>query len=258
MRVTEEMINPFGGNSFLTFISPTLGDLPVELLTNEDFRNAPIYKELSPFEQYRSRSGLYWSTTSPSAIGISKFINDTIGGGDDFIPGSVMGMRVDIQPDVIEHVLGFMTGGVGTLARQTADTLTSNVPNAAMGQWESDMIRTTPFVNKFLTAVTDKDRAGDYYEKRNDVFAVRRSYRSAVEARDAQQIAVLRQRYPEILRIMEPVRKIDNAITKLRTRLKLIKVNPNIPRKRRLEFEEKIEDRIFQLQQRAMQLMSVI
>ena len=258
LRVTEEMINPFGGNSFLTFISPTLGDLPVELLTNEDFRNAPIYKELSPFEQYRSRSGLYWSTTSPSAIGISKFINDTIGGGDDFIPGSVMGMRVDIQPDVIEHVLGFMTGGVGTLARQTADTLTSNVPNAAMGQWESDMIRTTPFVNKFLTAVTDKDRAGDYYEKRNDVFAVRRSYRSAVEARDAQQIAVLRQRYPEILRIMEPVRKIDNAITKLRTRLKLIKVNPNIPRKRRLEFEEKIEDRIFQLQQRAMQLMSVI
>ena len=258
LSVTEEMINPFGGNSFLTFLSPTLGDLPVELLTNEDFRNAPIYKELSPFEQYRSRSGLYWSTTSPSAIGISKFINDTIGGGDDFIPGSVMGMRVDIQPDVIEHVLGFMTGGVGTLARQTADTLTSNVPNAAMGQWESDMIRTTPFVNKFLTAVTDKDRAGDYYEKRNDVFAVRRSYRSAVEARDAQQIAVLRQRYPEILRIMEPVRKIDNAITKLRTRLKLMKVNPNISRERRLEIEEKIEDRIFQLQQRAMQLMSVI
>lgn len=258
LSVTEEMINPFGGNSFLTFLSPTVGDLPVELLTNEDFRNAPIYKELSPFEQYKSRSGLYWSTTSPSAIGISKFINDTIGGGDDFIPGSVMGMRVDIQPDVIEHVLGFMTGGVGTLARQTADTLVTNVPNAAMGQWESDMIRTTPFVNKFLTAVTDKDRAGDYYEKRNDVFAVRRSYRSAVEARDAQQIAVLRQRYPEILRIMEPVRKIDNAITKLRTRLKLIKLNPNVPRERRLEFEEQIEDRIFQLQQRAMQMMRVI
>lgn len=255
LSVTEEMINPFGGNSFLTFLSPTVGDLPVELLTNEDFRNAPIYKELSPFEQYKSRSGLYWSTTSPSAIWMSKFINDTIGGGDEFIPGTVMGMRVDIQPDVIEHILGFMTGGVGTLARQTADTLTTNLPNAAMGQWESDMIRSTPFVNKFLTAVTDKDRAGDYYEKRDDVFAVRRSFRNAVEARDARQIAALRERYPEIIRIMEPIRKIDNAITKIRTQLKLIKANPNLSRERKLEIEDAVDKRVFELQQRAMQLM---
>jgi hypothetical protein len=250
-----EMVNPFGGNSFLTFLSPTVGDLPVELLTNEDFRDAPIYKELSPFEQYKSRSGLYWSTTSPSAIWLSRFINDTIGGGDDFIPGEVAGMRVDIQPDVLEHILGFMTGGVGTLANQTLDTVTSNAPNAAMGRWESDMIRTTPFINKFLTAVTDKDRAGDYYELRDDVFAVRRSFRNAVDARDAEQVANLRERYPEIIRIMEPINKIDNAITKLRKKLKLVKQNPNLSRDRKLEIEDMVDKRVLELQQRAMQLM---
>lgn len=251
----EETVNPFGGNSVLTFLSPTVGDLPVELLTNEDFRNAPIYKELSPFEQYKSRSGLYWSTTSPSAIWLSRFINDTLGGGDDFIPGEIAGMRVDIQPDVLEHILGFMTGGVGTLANQTLDTITSNAPNAAMGRWESDMIRTTPFINKFLTAVTDKDRAGDYYELRDDVFAVRRSFRNAVEAKDAQQVAVLRQRYPEIIRIMEPVRKIDNAITQLRKKLKMAKQNPNLSRERKLEIEDMVDKRVLELQQMAMQLM---
>ena len=250
-----EMVNPFGGNSFLTFLSPTVGDLPVELLTNEDFRNAPIYKELSPFEQYKSRSGLYWSTTSPSAIWLSRFINDTIGGGDDFIPGEVAGMRVDLQPDVFEHILGFMTGGVGTLANQTLDTVTSNAPNAAMGRWESDMIRTTPFINKFLTAVTDKDRAGDYYELRDDVFAVRRSFRNAVDARDAEQVANLRGRYPEIIRIMEPINKIDNAITKMRKKLKLVKQNPNLSRDRKLEIEDMVDKRVLELQQRAMQLM---
>jgi hypothetical protein len=251
----EEMVNPFGGNSVLTFLSPTVGDLPVELLTNEDFRNAPIYKELSPFEQYKSRSGLYWSTTSPSAIWLSRFINDTLGGGDDFIPGEIAGMRVDIQPDIIEHVLGFMTGGVGTLANQALDTATSNIPNAAMGRWESDMIRTTPFINKFLTAVTDKDRAGDYYELRDDVFAVRRSFRNAVDARDAEQVSKLRQRYPGIIRIMEPVNKIDNAITKLRKKLKLVKQNPNLSRDRKLEIEDMVDKRVLELQQRAMQLM---
>ena len=251
----EEMVNPFGGNSVLTFLSPTIGDLPVELLTNEDFRNAPIYKELSPFEQYKSRSGLYWSTTSPSAIWLSRFINDTLGGGDDFIPGEIAGMRVDIQPDIIEHILGFMTGGVGTLANQALDTATSNIPNAAMGRWESDMIRTTPFINKFLTAVTDKDRAGDYYELRDDVFAVRRSFRNAVDARDAEQVAKLRQRYPGIIRIMEPVNKIDNAITNLRKKLRLVKQNPNLSRERKLEIEDMIDKKVLELQQRAMQLM---
>lgn len=250
-----EMINPFGGNSPLTFLSPTVGDLPIELLTNNDFRDAPIYKELSPYQPYLSRSGLYWSTTSPSAVWISKFINDTVGGGDDYVPGEILGMRVDIQPDVIEHIFGFMTGGVGRLLSQTVDTATSNIPNAAMGQWESDMIKTTPFLNKFLTAVTDKDRSSDYYDKRDDVFAVRRSFRAALEDGDRQQALAIRQKNPEIVRVMEPINKIDSAITKLRKRLKMIKSSKQIGEAQRKELIDKVEDRIYLLQSRGIQLM---
>jgi hypothetical protein len=108
-----ESFNPFGGNNFWTFAAPTQLDLPVELMTNRNFMDGPIYKELSPFEQYKSRSSLYWSTTSPSAVWVSKFINDNIGGGSDIIPGEVLGKRVDIQPDVIEHIIDFMLGGAG-------------------------------------------------------------------------------------------------------------------------------------------------
>lgn len=253
-----EMINPFGGNSPLTFLSPTVGDLPIELLTNNDFRDAPIYKELSPYQPYLSRSGLYWSTTSPSAVWISKFINDTVGGGDDYVPGEILGMRVDIQPDVIEHIFGFMTGGVGRLLSQTVDTATSNIPNAAMGQWESDMIKTTPFLNKFLTAVTDKDRSSDYYDKRDDVFAVRRSFRAALEDGDRQQALAIRQKNPEIVRVMEPINKIDRAITKLRKRLKMIKSSKQIGEAQRKELIDKVEDRIYLLQSRGIQLMQGI
>lgn len=253
-----EMINPFGGNSALTFLSPTVGDLPVELLTNKDFRDAPVYKELSPYQPHLSRSGLYWSTTSPSAVWTSKFINDTLGRGDDYIPGEILGMRVDVQPDVIEHIFGFMTGGLGRLVNQAADTATSNIPNAAMGGWESDMIRTTPFINKFLTAVTDKDRAGDYYEKRDDVLAVRRSFRAAMQDGDRQRAIGLRNRYPETILIMEPVNKIDRAIMKLRKKLKIIRSNQRITDDKRRELEDKIDTRILMLQNKANKLMQNI
>ncbi len=253
-----EMINPFGGNSALTFLSPTVGDLPVELLTNKDFRDAPVYKELSPYQPHLSRSGLYWSTTSPSAVWTSKFINDTLGRGDDYIPGEILGMRVDVQPDVIEHIFGFMTGGLGRLVNQTADTVTSNAPNYFMNRWESDMIRTTPFINKFFTAVTDKDRAGDYYEKRDDVLAVRRSFRAAMQDGDRQRAIGLRNRYPETILIMEPVNKIDRAIMKLRKKLKMIRSNQRITDDKRRELEDKIDTRILMLQNKANKLMQNI
>jgi hypothetical protein len=127
-----------------------------------------------------------------------------------------------------------------------------------MGGWESDMIRTTPFINKFLTAVTDKDRAGDYYEKRDDVLAVRRSFRAAMQDGDRQRAIGLRNRYPETILIMEPVNKIDRAIMKLRKKLKIIRSNQRITDDKRRELEDKIDTRILMLQNKANKLMQNI
>ena len=255
----EETINPFGGNNPLTFVAPTVLDLPVEVVTNKNFMSAPIYKELSPFEQDKSRSGLYWGTTSPSAIAVSKFINDTIGGGDDFIPGTLpgTGIRIDIQPDIIEHILQFMTGGVGRLANQAVDTAYTAAKDP-MELWQNDMTRNIPMLNKFLTSVTGKDRAGSYYEKRDDVFAVRRSFKDAVESRDRERIIALREKYPEIIRVMEPVRKVDSAIRKLRKQIKLINSSVSLSEDRKRELKDKIDQRILFLQNRANNLMKNI
>jgi hypothetical protein len=54
---------------------------------------------------------------------------------------------------------------------------------------------------------------------------------------------------------MEPINKIDNAIMKLRKKLKLVKQNPNLSRDRKLEIEDMVDKRVLELQQRAMQLM---
>lgn len=237
-----ETVNPFGGNNFLTFLAPTVLDTPVELLTNKNFMDSPIYKELSPYEQYKSRSGLYWSTTSPTAIGISKFINDTIGRGDDIIPGSVLGKRVDIQPDVIEHVIDFMLGGVGKFVTQVGETAVRS-PEMLMNGFEKDMIRRTPLVNKAFTAVTSRDRSGSFYDKRNEVLAIYESLKDARDDNDRERFMRLRDRYRDIIPIIAPLRNINKQIRNLNKMKRNIMKNVNISDDKRREALAKIEDR---------------
>jgi hypothetical protein len=250
MGTASELINPFGGSNKWNWIVPTQLDLPVELLTNKNFMNQPIYKELSPYEQYSSASNLYWSTTSPSAIWISKFINE-IGGGGEKIPGTILGQRVDIQPDVLEHIASFLTGGVGMFAMRSADAVSSTLPAALMGQWEDDMINKTPFLSKFLVSVTEKDKAGKYYENRDEILAVRAEIKNAQQSGDIESVRDVIKRYPEEVKLIGFVNAIENSLRKLRTVKKKIGLSTKISEEDKKTRIKAIDDRISALIARA-------
>jgi len=249
-------INPFGGNNMLSFLSPTQTDLIVELMSNKDFKDQPIYKELSPFDQSKSRSNMYWSTTSPSAVWVSKFINDTLGGGTDVIPGEILGQRMDIQPDVIEHVLGFITGGLGTFVGASFDTATSTIPNAFAGKWSEDMVGKTPILNKFLTKVTEKDRAGDYYSKRDDVMVVLAEIKDAVASGDRERIAAAKATYPERIKVMGRISEIERRLSKLRKTKKLVMESTKMPEDKRQRSIDNINQAINKLMSIGNQIMA--
>jgi hypothetical protein len=245
-----DLVNPFGGSNKWNWIVPTQLDLPIELLTNKNFMNQPIYKELSPYEQYSSASNLYWSTTSPSAIWISKFIN-SLGGGGEKIPGTILGQRVDIQPDVIEHIVEFLSGGVGRFAMRSLDTATNTLPSALMGQWEDDMINKTPFLSKYLQTVTDKDKAGKYYENRDEILSVRAEIKNAQQSGDIESVRDVIKRYPEEVKLIGFVNAIENSLRKLRTVKKKIGLSTKISEEDKKTRIKAIDDRISALISRA-------
>ena len=249
-------LNPFGGDNFATFLAPTQLDLPVELLLNKDFRGNDIYKEQSPYERTQSRSDLYWSTTSPSAIKATKFVNDVIGGGTDVIPGTILGNRIDFQPDILEHVLGFLTGGAGQFVVNMTDFATSTAPDALMGKWESDMVNKTPFLSKFATTVTEKDRSSDYYDKRDDVLLVRSEFMDAMKSGDRERAMAVRQNYPEEVRVMEVINKIDLELSRLRKMRRDINANPRLSDDAKAARVSNIEKRMEQLISQGNVIMS--
>jgi hypothetical protein len=253
-KVTSTL-NPFGGNNMLSMLSPTQTDLIVELVTNKDFKDQPIYKELSPFDQSKSQINLYWSSTSPSAVWMSKFINDTLGGGTDIIPGEILGNRVDIQPDIIEHVLGFLTGGLGTFVGASFDTATSTIPDAFAGRWEADMIGKTPILNKFLTKTTEKDKAGDYYDNRDKVMVVSAEIKDAIKSGDAERIAAARATYPERIKVMGRIAEIEKRLMKLRKTRKLIVKSATMPEDKKQKSLDNIDQAINKLMSLGNQIM---
>jgi hypothetical protein len=248
-------LNPFGGNNMWSFLSPTQSDLIVELMTNKDFKDQPIYKELSPFDQSKSRSNLYWSTTSPSAVFVSKFLNDTLGGGTDVIPGEILGQRMDIQPDVIEHVLGFLTGGLGSFLGASLDTATSTVPDAMSGKWSADMVGKTPILNKFLTQVSEKDKAGDYYTNRDKVMVVQAEIRDAIASGDGERIAAAKATYPERIKVMGRIAEIEKRLAKLRKTKKLVTESTRMPEDKKQKSIDNINQAINKLMALGNQIM---
>jgi hypothetical protein len=186
---------------------------------------------------------------------MSSFLNDTIGGGTDVIPGEILGQRMDIQPDVIEHVLGFLTGGLGSFLGASLDTATSTLPDAMSGKWSADMVGKTPILNKFLTQVSEKDKAGDYYTNRDKVMVVQAEIKDAIASGDGERIAAAKATYPERIKVMGRIAEIEKRLAKLRKTKKLITQSTRMPEDKKQKSIDNINQAINKLMALGNQIM---
>ena len=85
---------------------------------------------------------------------------------------------------------------------RSLDTATNTLPSALMGQWEDDMINKTPFLSKYLQTVTDKDKAGKYYENRDEILSVRAEIKNAQQSGDIESVRDVIKRYPEEVKLI--------------------------------------------------------
>jgi DNA polymerase III delta prime subunit len=110
-------------------------------------------------------------------------------------------------------------------------------------------------VNKFITAVTERDRSGDFYEKRDDVLAVYAELKDAIDNGDAERVAAVRSGYSEYLPLIQPIRSINNEIRKLNQMKRTVLKNPALSEEKKRELKDKIDERIAAFVARGNQLM---
>lgn len=129
--------NPLGSSgSIANMITPTAGDMMIELATNKNFAGNPIYREPSPLARAPlPNSEMGFKKTSPIFKGLSKAVNKATG-GDSEISG-----KVDLNPDVLEHIYETATGGTGKFFKNVYET----IHRGAKGEFIPEK---TPFLSK--------------------------------------------------------------------------------------------------------------
>jgi len=142
-----DAVNPFGTNSPLSLLSPTLLDPITDIYTNKTFTGSPIHPEPQKWNQGIPRSDQKFSTTSPTATAFSKWVYSWSNGA------------VDIYPGDAEYVYKWMFGGLG-----------QNVGNA--GAWANNTmdgketkIENIPIIKAFVPSGWNE--SSRYYELKN-------------------------------------------------------------------------------------------
>lgn len=244
-----DAFNPIGGtSSFLAAAAPTILDPLVELYLNKDWKDAPIYKEESPFGEDQPASQRYWNNTTPELIPITDWIHK-ISGGTEYFPGAV-----EISPNIIEYIGKYYTGGVGTFVGQLHNMAVNTIPDALAGNLEELEIRDIPVANKVIGNVTSRASTEKFYAIREDVNRARKELEGALKAGDTEGVQAAFKAYPGLLAIYAPVKAMNSVRQNLITRIRKIEANTHLPDAAKKKAVDPLKERLKDLERRSIAL----
>ena len=130
--------NPIGaGHDFLSTVTPTFIQPFAEIGTNKNFMGSPIRPQQNQFGPEKPDSQLAFKSVSGQAKWIAETINN-LTGGNKYEPGAI-----DFSPEVLDHVVAFLTGGAGTFVSRAANAPAKIV--SGKSEWND-----VPVVRRFL------------------------------------------------------------------------------------------------------------
>jgi hypothetical protein len=208
--------------------TPTLARSLVQLGWNEDFAARMIYRENDPYGIPSPESSLYMRSTPGAYKAISQVLNDITGGTQNISGG------VDINPDVIQHLVNYYGGGAWSFVEKTADFAARSVTGQEVENYR------TPFVGKVLGTVTPYQDQSLFYERRNELGQI---FREA-ENRQGQEGVEFRAENREQIRLYLDAVDISNNLRDLRQERDIIEASDNLDDETKRDRLESVEERM--------------
>jgi hypothetical protein len=186
VRVTFDAFNPIGsGGHWLNIFLPTVFDPAIEIATNQSFTGAPISPTRYPGD-HSPDSQKHFAATPDAFQKTAEFFNWATG-GNEIEPGAV-----DVSPDTIEHLWGYVVGGIGRFFGQTVD-VAGKVATGRTDELEWEHI---PIVKSFRGKYDDDARRAEYYRLREEVQTAREYYVDYLESGNEEAAEDFKSRYP--------------------------------------------------------------
>lgn len=235
--------NPItGSHSLANFVAPTVVDPIVDIYGNKDYKNDPIYKQPSQYGVQAPSSQLHWNNTSAPSIAVADFVNQLTGGS--------MGVsgKIDISPDTIDYLAGFLTGGVGRFIGRVTDVGW----DAATGNFNDIEFNDVPVVRALGGQVSERNDVERYMDLRERVLQPYNAAKHAAENGDARGANQLRQQYSMEMRLAGVFKDADATRNRLTSQLRKIRENQNLKPEQKARLEDSLKKMIAKQEERAI------
>jgi len=215
-----------------------------EILANENFFGAPIFRENMDFGTQLPRSSLSLTSTPEWLKTTTEFLNEISaidGQGHKFKSG-----MVDISPDQAAHFIRTFTGGTGKFIERSAKSIDALSDYARDEYREGDIsVNDIPLIRRVMGEATSRESQSDYYDRRDDIFAMYAYVRSD-ELKGAERTEYIAKNR-DYLRMKGFLDAMDKRLSGINKRLRVVTERlletPSMPITLRLQDEqERLED----------------
>lgn len=222
----------------LKVFTPTPFSPAVDIALNESKFGGPIAKGDNPFvKSEEANAYMNFNSASPISVFMARGLNELFG-GNQYRSGGIGRnaldkpiIPLDINPAYIDYLFASYLPGpftdVGRLANLSI--------NKAMGKDIKNP--PVPLIDRFGSRISEGWDAGAF---RTASTFLETKVAEAKAAPTAQRDAILKE-YPNLGQARDALKTIDQQIRNMRTHLRGIEANPNIPSREKVEARNKIQ-----------------
>jgi len=235
-------ISPSSGGSWEEMARgfyPDLLEVHLDMLANKNFFGSDIYIEQNPFMVERSNAYNSRRSTDKAFTGAAKFLNDATG-GDKYEDGVL-----SFNPDKMQYVFEYFTGGVGRFVSQTGDVA------ARMMADEEFRKQDLPVIGTFFESPSEYEDRFEFYANWEESRKIEARLK---EASTEEELVGLRQKYQSFIPVLDggrnsPYKTASRELRNISKTRKIVETQ-NISEERRREMLKKLldaENKIFDL-----------
>ena len=211
---------------FMKNLTPTLVRSFAQVGFNEDFAGRMIYREDLPFGTPTPDSSRAMPSTPEPYKAIASFLND-LTGGSEYRTGSV-----DINPDVMQHLVNYYGGGAWGFVEKTSSFAARAVTGEKVERYR------IPFAGRFASSTSPYRDQALFYERRNELGQIA----NEADALKGRERIDFRRNHFEQIRLFNRAKNIEKQLREDRKRRDRIQENETLSeeaKKNRIEMIER-------------------
>lgn len=236
LNTIVENFNPVGGSvdaPLMQTLSPTILDPYVQVETNKTWYGGPIYP--TKYDKRKPESQNYFDSAPDWAVETSRILNEMTGGN------RARSGYIDVSPEVLEHYLEFIGGGVGKFANRLYAT------GERIAHGEEWLPEKTPILRRFYSKTTATAKKREFYEAWDDVDSANYEVKQLKKLGDIERAQEARKTYQDQLSVYPAMKSTYAKLKKLREQRSAIENSTTLSNTKRREMLEVLRRRETQI-----------